>query len=186
MAYRSAVAGKPRTWPPPGARDFAVADVLSHQPSAPGRIRTCDTRFRRAVLYPLSYEGGAWSAPRWEPRSKGRVDPPLSEALPGPPTGTGYWTRAALWRTAAPTPWHAPSATADRVPVGPGAAGGRWAPFTPLDGAPCAVPALSDLLVLIRGLGERGRVRPQQHGGSTSDRATSAPRQTPTPGGPDT
>jgi hypothetical protein len=25
--------------------------------SAPGRIRTCDTRFRRAVLYPLSYEG---------------------------------------------------------------------------------------------------------------------------------
>ena len=28
---------------------------------APGRIRTCDTGFRRAVLYPLSYEGGrAW------------------------------------------------------------------------------------------------------------------------------
>jgi hypothetical protein len=25
--------------------------------SAPGRIRTCDTGFRRAVLYPLSYEG---------------------------------------------------------------------------------------------------------------------------------
>ena len=25
---------------------------------APGKIRTCDTRFRRAVLYPLSYEGG--------------------------------------------------------------------------------------------------------------------------------
>jgi hypothetical protein len=25
---------------------------------APGRIRTCDTGFRRAVLYPLSYEGG--------------------------------------------------------------------------------------------------------------------------------
>jgi integrase len=31
--------------------------------SAPGRIRTCDTRFRRAVLYPLSYEGEAASAP---------------------------------------------------------------------------------------------------------------------------
>ena len=30
--------------------------------SAPGRIRTCDTGFRRAVLYPLSYEGLArWS-----------------------------------------------------------------------------------------------------------------------------
>src|ERR1700733_3860730 len=26
--------------------------------SAPGRIRTCDTGFRRAVLYPLSYGGG--------------------------------------------------------------------------------------------------------------------------------
>lgn len=26
--------------------------------SAPGRIRTCDTGFRRAVLYPLSYESG--------------------------------------------------------------------------------------------------------------------------------
>ena len=25
--------------------------------SAPGRIRTCDTGFRRAVLYPLSYGG---------------------------------------------------------------------------------------------------------------------------------
>ncbi len=25
--------------------------------SAPGMIRTCDTRFRRAVLYPLSYGG---------------------------------------------------------------------------------------------------------------------------------
>ncbi len=30
---------------------------------APGRIRTCDTRFRRAVLYPLSYEGGASAKP---------------------------------------------------------------------------------------------------------------------------
>ena len=26
-------------------------------PGAPGPIRTADTRFRRAVLYPLSYEG---------------------------------------------------------------------------------------------------------------------------------
>ena len=24
---------------------------------APGRIRTCDTRFRKPMLYPLSYEG---------------------------------------------------------------------------------------------------------------------------------
>ena len=26
---------------------------------APGRIRTCDTRFRKPVLYPLSYGGSA-------------------------------------------------------------------------------------------------------------------------------
>jgi hypothetical protein len=32
--------------------------------SAPGRIRTCDTGFRRAVLYPLSYEGGTLGAYR--------------------------------------------------------------------------------------------------------------------------
>jgi hypothetical protein len=25
---------------------------------APGRIRTCDTRFRKPLLYPLSYGGG--------------------------------------------------------------------------------------------------------------------------------
>ena len=30
----------------------ALVDV-----GAPGRIRTCGTRFRRAVLYPLSYGG---------------------------------------------------------------------------------------------------------------------------------
>jgi hypothetical protein len=27
---------------------------------APGRNRTSDTRFRKPVLYPLSYEGGSW------------------------------------------------------------------------------------------------------------------------------
>src|SRR5262245_11638133 len=35
------------------------SDVSRDHIGAPGRIRTCDTRFRRAVLYPLSYEGGA-------------------------------------------------------------------------------------------------------------------------------
>ena len=30
---------------------------MSIMSCAPDRIRTCDTRFRRAVLYPLSYEG---------------------------------------------------------------------------------------------------------------------------------
>ena len=32
--------------------------------SAPGRIRTCDARFRKPTLYPLSYEGGARPRPR--------------------------------------------------------------------------------------------------------------------------
>jgi hypothetical protein len=29
----------------------------SERPNAPGRSRTCDTRLRRSVLYPLSYRG---------------------------------------------------------------------------------------------------------------------------------
>ena len=39
-----------------------MASDLRKWVGAPGRIRTCDTRFRRAVLYPLSYEGGTWLA----------------------------------------------------------------------------------------------------------------------------
>ena len=31
--------------------------LISDEACAPGRIRTCDTGFRRAVLYPLSYGG---------------------------------------------------------------------------------------------------------------------------------
>ncbi|SBS79287.1 hypothetical protein MHPYR_710014 [uncultured Mycobacterium sp.] len=39
--------------------------LTSRNLSAPGRIRTCDTGFRRAVLYPLSYGGApAGSLPR--------------------------------------------------------------------------------------------------------------------------
>ena len=34
---------------------------------APGRIRTCDARFRKPTLYPLSYEGGAWHKPSQKP-----------------------------------------------------------------------------------------------------------------------
>ena len=33
------------------------ARIEPRRDGAPDRIRTCDTRFRRAVLYPLSYEG---------------------------------------------------------------------------------------------------------------------------------
>ena len=33
--------------------------VLQREPSgAPGKSRTCGQRFRKALLYPLSYEGG--------------------------------------------------------------------------------------------------------------------------------
>ena len=44
--------------------------LTSGNTSAPGRIRTCDTGFRRAVLYPLSYEGATGSEltwPAWPP-----------------------------------------------------------------------------------------------------------------------
>src|SRR5213082_1192957 len=34
--------------------------VLIHFESAPGRSRTCDARFRKPTLYPLSYGGGGW------------------------------------------------------------------------------------------------------------------------------
>jgi hypothetical protein len=36
----------------------------TRKPNTPGRNRTCDTRFRKAVLYPLSYEGEKWVEPR--------------------------------------------------------------------------------------------------------------------------
>ncbi len=35
---------------------------------APERIRTSDTRFRKPLLYPLSYEGGVWLSPSIELR----------------------------------------------------------------------------------------------------------------------
>lgn len=40
-----------------------MASDLRKRGGALGQIRTADTRFRRAVLYPLSYEGGAWPKP---------------------------------------------------------------------------------------------------------------------------
>ncbi len=44
---------RPNRAPPWGRNPQASVVMLC----APGRIRTCDTRFRRAVLYPLSYGG---------------------------------------------------------------------------------------------------------------------------------
>ena len=42
---------------------------------APGRIRTCDARFRKPTLYPLSYEGGVWPKPTLQPRRNRRAVP---------------------------------------------------------------------------------------------------------------
>lgn len=43
-----------------GARHACISNsrhATSEKQSAPDAIRTRDTRFRRAVLYPLSYQG---------------------------------------------------------------------------------------------------------------------------------
>jgi hypothetical protein len=59
--------------------------------SAPGRIRTCDTRFRKPLLYPLSYEGWLrrWpSVPMHHTRSgvgHGHHRRPITIARPGLP-----------------------------------------------------------------------------------------------------
>ena len=41
----------------PAANYLHTARKRGPGSDAPGRIRTCDTRFRKPVLYPLSYEG---------------------------------------------------------------------------------------------------------------------------------
>ena len=38
-------------------RGAELSQSVAHRFGAPGRNRTCDTRFRKPVLYPLSYEG---------------------------------------------------------------------------------------------------------------------------------
>jgi hypothetical protein len=42
---------------PPSERGGGYLSRQCPAASAPGRIRTCDTRFRKPMLYPLSYEG---------------------------------------------------------------------------------------------------------------------------------
>ena len=54
-----------------------MASDLQKRGGALGQIRTADTRFRRAVLYPLSYEGGA----RLEPSLSRSLQPRALEAL---------------------------------------------------------------------------------------------------------
>jgi hypothetical protein len=43
-----------------------MASDLRKRGGALGQIRTADTRFRRAVLYPLSYEGGGLTGRHWD------------------------------------------------------------------------------------------------------------------------
>ena len=69
-----------------------MAPDLQKRGGAPGRIRTCDTRFRRAVLYPLSYEGGTWletslqpSLQPWSRRASDRVVDPCRRRAFGLP-----------------------------------------------------------------------------------------------------
>ena len=42
----------------PGRTHHGLGRLWLVGASALGRIRTCDTRFRKPMLYPLSYEGG--------------------------------------------------------------------------------------------------------------------------------
>ena len=51
-------------------RETGVNDVLRHHNSAPGRNRTSGTRFRKPLLYPLSYEGRRRNGPFPALRSK--------------------------------------------------------------------------------------------------------------------
>ncbi|MFM2093242.1 MAG: hypothetical protein RIS70_366, partial [Planctomycetota bacterium] len=44
-------------------QENANATSSQEKPNTPGRIRTCDPRFRKPVLYPLSYGGVAVSLP---------------------------------------------------------------------------------------------------------------------------
>jgi hypothetical protein len=60
-------------------------------PRAPGRNRTCDSRFRKPLLYPLSYEGRGQSssgnAAAWRPEALGapicRHTPPGTAPMAG-------------------------------------------------------------------------------------------------------
>ena len=52
----------------------AIGRTSRCSPGAPGRIRTCDARFRKPMLYPLSYGSGAGAKRGRKPRS-GRRGP---------------------------------------------------------------------------------------------------------------
>ncbi len=131
---------------PAGRSDGRASDLLVL--CAPGRIRTCDTRFRRAVLYPLSYGGGACVSPSALAESVGlHAVWAVGEGGPGQGSGWG-WPRGGVGREGAGEWWPAgqgkPGPTRARRPgaraVGPCLSRGRARGRA---GRPCAAGAFA-------------------------------------------
>ncbi len=61
-ARRIASAARPTPGDPNPARRIRRRRFESNPCGAPGRIRTCDARFRKPMLYPLSYEGRTFAS----------------------------------------------------------------------------------------------------------------------------
>ena len=55
-----------------------TAHIRASLDGAPGRNRTCDTRFRKPLLYPLSYEGRGLSSVSWRNHGGKLGDRPLA------------------------------------------------------------------------------------------------------------
>jgi hypothetical protein len=72
--------------PGPEAHGSGPGEVVADALRAPGRIRTCDSRFRKPLLYPLSYGGHALKVTcACIPRCIRAADP--TAPAPEPPSG---------------------------------------------------------------------------------------------------
>ena len=85
---QSGSAAPPQWWKRPNPGQPVRARLPALLICAPGRIRTCDARFRKPTLYPLSYGGGAGdrggrtaASPEGGPHRRGRASRP-STTLP--------------------------------------------------------------------------------------------------------
>src|SRR5829696_4040036 len=63
------------------ATDQANALFSARSPGAPGRIRTCDARFRKPTLYPLSYGSGLGKPTADDPSADLRPDATVPRLL---------------------------------------------------------------------------------------------------------
>ncbi len=130
-------------WSPPKREDLV---------GAPGRTRTCDARFRKPTLYPLSYGGSGWRVRTAHPPGRRSGSPaaycrrPRSSGRPVPASnlflGTGPrlpWNQTPSWRRAstrsvtttggsAGSSWlaRAPRWQSDRAPQQAPQHGGQW------------------------------------------------------------